>query len=91
MERVIITYFIVISIFSAIVTIFDKLRAIRHGRRVSEKNLLLLSVIGGSVTMLVTMLLIRHKIRHLKFMLGIPIIIIVQLTIIYVIGGVPNA
>lgn len=91
MGKVIIIYLTVISVFSAVVTIFDKLRAIRHGCRVSERNLLLLSVIGGSVAMFVTMLLVRHKIRHLKFMLGIPSIIIAQLIIIYVVGRVLNA
>lgn len=91
METVFFTYLIVISVFSAIVTVFDKLRAIRHGRRVSEKNLLLLSAIGGSGAMFVTMLLVRHKIRHLKFMLGIPAIIVVQLIIVYVLGRVLHA
>ena len=40
--------------------------------------LLLLSALGGSLAMYITMLLIRHKTKHIKFMLGIPIIMVFQ-------------
>ena len=45
---------------------------------ISEKTLLILSALGGSVAMLTVMLLIRHKTRHAKFMVGIPAIILAQ-------------
>ncbi|MGI6137892.1 MAG: DUF1294 domain-containing protein [Candidatus Hydrogenedentales bacterium] len=45
----------------------------------SERTLLLLAVAGGSLIMFLTMLSVRHKTRHAKFMLGIPLIIILQL------------
>ena len=38
--------------------------------------------------MLLTMLLIHHKTRHVKFMVGIPVIIILQLTAAFVIRQV---
>lgn len=71
-------YFLVISIVSAIVTIYDKHCAVSHKFRVSEKMLFLLALCGGSAVMLLTMIAIHHKTRHLKFMLGLPAIIIVQ-------------
>jgi len=46
--------------------------------RTRESTLLLLSALGGSVAMLATMLIIRHKTKHVKFMLGIPLIILLQ-------------
>ena len=46
-----------------------------------KKVLLLFSALGGSVAMFITMLIIRHKTKHVKFMLGIPIIMIVQIAI----------
>ena len=48
----------------------------RH--RTRESTLLLLSALGGSVAMLATMLIIRHKTKHAKFMVGIPLIMILQ-------------
>lgn len=71
-------YVAVLSIISASVTAADKIAA-RHGRRrVPENTLILIAALGGSAAMLITMLIVRHKTRHIKFMLGIPIIILFQ-------------
>lgn len=78
-------YLILINLVSAIVTIYDKRCAVKKRWRVKESTLLLLSFFGGSVGMYITMLLIRHKTRHLKFMLGIPIVLIFQLVTVFVI------
>ncbi len=50
--------------------------------RVPEGSLLLISLLGGSVAMLFTMLLIRHKTKKPKFMVGIPAILILQIAAI---------
>ena len=72
-------YLAVISVISLIVCIYDKIAAKHNPRhRTRESTLLWLSVLGGSIAMLLTMLLIRHKTRHAKFMVGIPLIILVQ-------------
>jgi len=57
----------------------DKQKAVRHQWRIPEKTLFLISLIGGSVGVLLGMLLLRHKTRHNSFKLGIPLIIIVQI------------
>ena len=77
-------YIAAISIISIIVCIYDKF-ASKHmtKHRTREATLLLLSAVGGSVAMLATMLLIRHKTKHTKFMLGIPLIIAVQAVIVF--------
>ena len=72
-------YLAAISLVSIIVCIYDKIAAKKFTKhRTRESSLLILSALGGSVAMLVTMLLIRHKTRHVKFMLGIPFIIVLQ-------------
>ncbi|MBQ3708425.1 MAG: DUF1294 domain-containing protein [Clostridia bacterium] len=76
-------YLAVISVIAVIFTVADKVKAKRGAWRVPENTLLLLSALGGSVAMLVTMLLIRHKTKHLKFMLGIPIIIVLQIPVLW--------
>ncbi len=85
-----IIYLIIINIIATFVTIYDKLSAVNRRRRVKERTLLLISAVGGSIGMYLAMLLIRHKTRHLKFMLGIPIIIITQLIIFYFIWSAIN-
>lgn len=78
-------YLILINLIAVIVTIYDKLCAVRRRWRVKESTLLILSALGGSISMYITMLLIRHKTRHIKFMLGIPLILIFQLLIAFLI------
>ncbi len=82
-HAVIICYVVIVSIIAVIVTAKDKIRAINGGRRTPEATLLLLSALGGSVMMFVMMLLIRHKTKHKKFMIGIPIIIVLQAVALY--------
>lgn len=72
----------IISLISIIVTIADKLCAIGKKRRVPEATLLALSALGGSFAMLVTMLTIRHKTKHPKFMVGIPVIMVLQIAVL---------
>ena len=73
-------YIAIISIVSIIVCIYDKKisKKNRVELRTPEKSLLILSALGGSVAMFITMLIIRHKTKHFKFMVGIPVIMIIQ-------------
>lgn len=77
-------YIAIISLISIITCIYDKKISKKNKveLRVPEKILLILSALGGSVAMLITMLLIRHKTKHFKFMVGIPVIIILQVALI---------
>ena len=72
-------YLLVISAISVLATILDKIAARRHALRVPEIVLLLLAAMGGSVAMFFTMLIIRHKTQHPKFMIGIPVIFVLQI------------
>ena len=78
-------YFAVVSLISVIVCVYDKVVSKRNQveLRVPEKMLLFLSFIGGSVAMFITMLLIRHKTKHVKFMVGIPLIMLLQTAAIF--------
>lgn len=67
-----------ISLLSVVVTIADKRKAKKGAWRIPEATLLWLAALGGSVAMYLTMHLIRHKTKHLKFMLGIPVIFLLQ-------------
>jgi uncharacterized membrane protein YsdA (DUF1294 family) len=80
--KIILAYIIFINLLSVIVCIFDKLSAIKGSRRISERNLMLLSILGGSVFMFLTMQIIRHKTRHNKFMIGLPVVIMLQAAVI---------
>ena len=53
----------------------DKWKAKKNRWRVRESTLLLIAALGGSVGSLLGMYLFRHKTLHLKFTLGIPLIL----------------
>ena len=82
---VVIAYIAIISLISVVVCIYDKKisKKNRVELRIPEKTLLMLSALGGSVAMFITMQLVRHKTKHIKFMLGIPLIMIIQAAIIF--------
>lgn len=82
MEKFIIAYLISISIVTVVLTIYDKIAAKRRAFRISEATLILCALLGGSVAELITMLLIRHKTRHIKFMLGLPLIITLHIIMV---------
>lgn len=80
-------YFFAINLIAVIITCYDKHCAIKKKWRVKESTLLIISALGGSVGMYITMQTIRHKTKHPKFMVGIPVIIIVQIAIaVFLVG-----
>ena len=68
-----------ISLLTAIITVTDKIKARRGSYRIPEKVLFILAFLGGSVAEYFTMRLIRHKTLHKRFMIGLPIMIILQI------------
>lgn len=75
-------YIIAVSIVSVAVCIHDKCAAKRGRRRVPEKTLFLLSGIGGAAAMYLCMQAIRHKTKHLSFMILLPMMIIAHIALI---------
>ncbi len=59
----------------------DKHRARKNLWRIPEAVLLWTAVLGGSLGALIGMYTVRHKTRHLKFTLGVPVILALQLVI----------
>lgn len=85
-EKMLIIYLGIISLISVIIAVYDKKAAVkRPDRRVPEAKLLLFAFLGGSFAMYLTMQGIRHKTKHLKFMLGIPLIMVLQIVAAYLI------
>lgn len=69
-----IIYISILNIFSFILMGLDKFFAIKRLRRVSEKTLLFVALIGGAFGMWIAMMTFRHKTKHLKFKLFLPIL-----------------
>ena len=72
-------YLAIINIITFSLYGSDKKRARWDRRRIPEKVLLGLAVIGGSVGAWMGMKVYRHKIRKWKFIIGVPLILILQI------------
>lgn len=75
---------IVVFVFYA----YDKLQAKRSGYRISEKNLLIWAFLLGAFGAMMAMILFRHKIKKTIFRIGIPLMIPVNIAMLYWIGRI---
>ena len=78
-------YLIVINIVTFLVYGIDKWKAKQGSWRISEATLLILAVIGGSIGALLGMRVWHHTTMHKKFKYGLPLILLVQIALIYLI------
>ena len=81
-------YLIVINIVTFLVYGIDKWKAKQGSWRISEVSLLILAVIGGCIGALLGMKIWHHKTMHKKFKYGLPMILLAQIALIYLITSV---
>ena len=62
-----------------------KVKTMQGYSRISEATLLMLAVIGGSIGALLGMKIWHHKTMHKKFKFGLPLILLAQIALIYLI------
>jgi len=87
-------YIIIISTFSFLLYAYDKLQALKQSKnisRVSEMKLLGSSLIGGTIGSILSMLIFRHKIKKISFIIKLLLIIIIQVVgfYLYLRGEIP--
>lgn len=82
MAKIILLYLLIINATGFVLMLADKRMAQKNLWRIPEANLLLVAAIGGSIGSLLGMYTFRHKTKHLKFTLGIPAILLLQLAAI---------
>ena len=78
-------YLCLINITTLIVYGIDKNRAKREKYRISEKTLIILAAVGGSIGAAAGMRIFHHKTKKPKFFIGIPVILILQIGLIAVV------
>ena len=72
-------YLLLINAAAFLLMHIDKQKARKKRWRIPESTLMLSAVLGGSIGALAGMYTFRHKTKHLKFTIGIPAILIIQL------------
>ena len=74
-------YLVILNIAGFISMGIDKAKAKKHAWRIPEKTLFLLSIIGGSVGAWLGMYAFHHKTKHWYFVVGMPLILVVQIAL----------
>ena len=80
--RVIIYIGLFVNILGFILMYVDKQKAIKHQWRIRENTLMLVAVLFCSFGIYGGMLTFRHKTKHLKFKILVPMLVILHLVII---------
>ncbi len=62
----------------------DKRKAIKGRYRISEMALLTVAILGGSIGAWLGMQTFRHKTKHLKFKIGVPLIFVIQMALVII-------
>ena len=75
-------YLILVNAAALLLMLSDKRKAKRGAWRIPEATLMCVALLGGSIGALLGMKLFRHKTRHLKFTLGIPLILFCQIMLV---------
>ena len=76
--KLVMIYLIIINFIAFTLMGVDKRKAIQGAWRIPEKVLFLSAVFGGAVGAWIGMYVFRHKTKHWYFVVGVPLIILVQ-------------
>lgn len=80
--KLVFLYLILINAVGFVFMLADKQKARKNQWRIPERVLMGFAVFGGSFGVLLGMYFCRHKTRHLKFTLGVPMILAIQIVLI---------
>lgn len=81
--KILLIYLAVINFIAFAAYAVDKVNAAKHRSRIKIVTLLGLAFVGGSVGSLLAMYLLRHKTRKDYFTVGVPLIMIMQVVVIF--------
>ncbi len=87
LTQIILVYLIIINAAAFLLMLIDKQKAKRSAWRIPEATLMGVAALGGSIGAIAGMYVFRHKTRHVKFFLGLPAILIIQIGLVIWIGS----
>ena len=72
-------YLIIINIITFTAMWLDKRKAQKNKRRIPEKTLFILVMLGGGIGGIAGMYTFRHKTQKTRFVIGFPLILIIEI------------
>lgn len=80
-------YLCIVNAAGFLLMLLDKLKAKKNLWRIPEATLFTVAAIGGSLGCILGMYTVRHKTKHPKFTIGMPVILAIQIMAVIVIFG----
>ena len=77
-----IPYLIIINAAAFVLMLADKVKARKNAWRISEATLMGVAAIGGSLGGFLGMRLCRHKTKHPKFFIGLPVFLVLHIVLL---------
>lgn len=71
-------YLIFMNVITFVAFAMDKEKAKKGRFRIPERRLLFLAAAGGSLGALAGMYIMHHKTKHMKFVIGVPVLFALQ-------------
>ena len=81
MKEFLLLYLLIINAAGFVLMLADKYKAKKNLWRIPEATLMGVAALGGSVGSLLGMYTVRHKTKHPKFTIGIPVILALQIVL----------
>jgi len=86
-NEIIAIYLLIINAVGFLLMLIDKWKARKNRWRIPEATLFLVAAVGGSIGSLIGMYTVRHKTKHIKFIVGMPLILAAQIIAFILILG----
>lgn len=83
MDQILLLWCLGLSVLGFLLMGYDKLQAKRGRRRMPEKSLFSVALLGGAAGAVLGMYLFHHKTRHWYFKWGLPAILLLQLGLLW--------
>ena len=79
LEKILLVYLLIVNAAGFLLMLMDKIKARKNLWRIPEATLMTVAAIGGSIGAIAGMNLFRHKTKHAKFYIGLPVILVLQI------------
>lgn len=87
--NILIIYLLTITFITFVLFAIDKYKAKKSNHqkvsRISEKTLLIFSFLGGTLGAIISMILFRHKIKKISFLIKFIVVVLIQIGLFWVI------
>ncbi len=87
--KIVVIYLVGMNLIGFAMMGIDKRKAIKKLWRIPEATLFFIAIIGGSIGSIIGMKFFHHKTRHWYFVLGMPVILLLQVAAIVALLHLP--